>query len=174
MDKADIFAFGEEVMAEGNLSKKTIEGMRTSLRLLRQYTGRQKLAIAQSYHNLNRRGFVAPEWLDHTCEDSAGYDNKMFVRTDLMPHRICITDIKTERLQDISEEDCLREGVEKSIGNSYIVSGIMERGSRGNVCFNTARTAYAALINRVSPKIDGKPCWDANPWVFALKFDLIK
>jgi len=45
MDKADIFAFGEEVMAEGNLSKKTIEGMRTSLRLLRQYTGRQKLAI---------------------------------------------------------------------------------------------------------------------------------
>lgn len=56
MDKADIFAFGEEVMAEGNLSKKTIEGMRTSLRLLRQYTGRQKLAIAQSYHNLNRRG----------------------------------------------------------------------------------------------------------------------
>lgn len=53
MDKADIFAFGEEVMAEGNLSN---EGMRTSLRLLRQYTGRQKLAIAQSYHNLNRRG----------------------------------------------------------------------------------------------------------------------
>ena len=31
------------------------------------------LAVAQSYHALNKSGYVAPEWLEHTCESSAGY-----------------------------------------------------------------------------------------------------
>lgn len=38
-----------------------------------------------------------------------GWDNKMFVRAEHMPHRIRITDIRVERLQDISDEDCLRK-----------------------------------------------------------------
>ena len=40
-----------------------------------------------------------------------GCTNKMFVRADLMPHHIRITNIRLERLQDISEEDCLEEGI---------------------------------------------------------------
>ena len=71
------------------------------------------VAIAQSYHNLNKSGYTAPEWLDHVCESSAGYENKMFVRADLMPHHIRITDVKVERLQDISDEECLREGIKQ-------------------------------------------------------------
>lgn len=43
------------------------------------------VAIAQSYHTLNKSGYTAPEWLDHVCESSAGYENKMFVRAELMP-----------------------------------------------------------------------------------------
>ena len=54
------------------------------------------VAIAQSYHTLNESGYVAPEWCEHTCESSAGYKNKMFVRADLMPHHIRITDVKIE------------------------------------------------------------------------------
>ena len=41
-------------------------------------------------------------------EYKAGWTNKMFVRGNLMPHHIRITDIKIERLQDISKEDCLK------------------------------------------------------------------
>ena len=44
-------------------------------------------------------------------EFKAGWTNKMFVRGNLMPHHIRITDIKIERLQDISKEDCLKEGI---------------------------------------------------------------
>ena len=43
----------------------------------------------------------------------AGYTNKMFVKSDLMPHHIKITNIRMEQLQDISEEDCLKEGIHK-------------------------------------------------------------
>lgn len=35
----------------------------------------------------------------------AGYKNKMFTKASLMPHHIRITDVKIERLQDISKED---------------------------------------------------------------------
>lgn len=62
------------------------------------------VAIAQSYHTLNKSGYTAPEWLDHVCESSAGYENKMFVRADLMPHHIRITDVKVERLHGIANK----------------------------------------------------------------------
>ena len=78
-----------------------------------KYERGEIIAVAQSYHELNKRGFIAPEWCEHSCEDSAGYENKMFVRADLMPHRIRITDIQLQRLNNISDEDCMREGITK-------------------------------------------------------------
>ena len=125
------------------------------------------VAVAQSYHALNKAGYVAPEWLDHTCESSAGYNNKMFVRADLMPHRIRITNIKVERLQDISHEDCLKEGILYQDGYfcGYKVSA-------PNMAFGamTAQQAFAALIDKVS----GKGTWDSNPYVFVYEFELMK
>ena len=138
------------------------------------------LAVAQSYHALNKAGYVAPEWLEHTCESSDGYENKMFVRADLMPHRIRITNIKVERLQDISDEDCLKEGVEKAfIG--YFVDGLKtkdwEKESHVETwdgqtfkLFPYPQEAFAALIDKVC----GKGTWDSNPYVFVYEFELMK
>ena len=131
------------------------------------------VAIAQSYHALNKSGYVAPEWCEHTCEDSAGYKNKMFVRADLMPHHIRITDLWFERLQDISDEDCLKEGIttitegKREIGNGYgwdIHADALERDT-----FFTPRQAFAALIDKVS----GKGTWEKNPWVVVYTFELV-
>ena len=36
----------------------------------------------------------------------------MFSKAELMPHQIRITDVRCERLQDISDSECLREGVQ--------------------------------------------------------------
>ena len=138
------------------------------------------VAVAQSYHALNKAGYVAPEWLEHTCESSAGYENKMFVRADLMPHLIRITNIKVERLQDISDEDCLKEGVQKGfIG--YYVDGLKtkdwEKESHVETVdgktfklFPYPQEAFAALIDKVS----GKGTWDSNPYVFVYEFELMK
>jgi hypothetical protein len=98
---------------------------------------------------------------------SPGYRNKMFVRADFMPYCVRMTDLWFEHLQDISDEDCLREGVERWL-DGYIVSGLMERSGRNNRVFDTPREAFAALIDR----INGRGTWQDNPWVVAYTMDL--
>lgn len=129
------------------------------------------IAVAQSYRELNRQGYVAPEWYDHTCESSAGYNNKMFVEAELMPHRIKITDIRIERLQDISDEDCLKEGVlncqQQGVlvieNHAYFIPAVY---CHKIFCFETPRAAFAYLFDHIS----GQGTWDRNPYVVAYSF----
>lgn len=103
--------------------------------------------------------------------DEKGWGNKMFVKADLMPHQIKITDIRVERLQDISDEDCLREGIMKGeFMNTWDTFYYDEWGDVPNhITFKTAREAFAALIDKVS----GKGTWESNPYCFCYTFELI-
>ena len=106
---------------------------------------------------------------DEFITESAGWNNKMFVRADLMPHQIRITDIKVERLQDISDKDCIREGLWRLAGTSlyhYDVS-ILRKGRN---LYHTPREAFAALIDKVS----GNGTWKRNPWAIRYYFELWK
>ena len=131
-----------------------------------------EIAIAQSYHMLNKSGFVAPEGLDHTCESSAGYENKMFVRADLMPHRIIIRKVDVQRLQSISDEDCMKEGImEGEFMNTWDTFYFDEWGDVANhITFKRPRDAYRNLIDRIS----GKGTWQRNPWVYVYTFELLR
>ena len=137
--------------------------------IIPHYNIGEVVAIAQSYHTLNKSGYTAPEWLDHVCESSAGYENKMFVRADLMPHHIKITDVKVERLQDISEDEILREGVWQFPGDKFTFYISKTIGKYKAKAFSTARDAYKYLIDKVS----GKGTWENNPWVVAYSFELV-
>lgn len=101
-----------------------------------------------------------------------GYNSKMFVRADLMPHHIRITNIRVERMQDISDEDCLAEGIRKIQRFKYFQYGFFYKKceSLGLDLFHTPREAYAALINLIC----GKDTWERNPFVFVYEFELIK
>ena len=98
------------------------------------------------------------------------FKNKMFVKASEMPHQIRITDVRVERLQDISDEDCLKEGVRKVVNeNGIYVQYYVGKGD--NACsFENPREAFAHLINKVS----GKGTWESNPYVFVYEFNLIK
>lgn len=101
-----------------------------------------------------------------TC---AGYGNKMFVRAEYMPYRILITDLWFERLQDISDDDCLKEGIFEDAeehGGLYTTPFYDYVGNDGNG-FLSPREAFAALID----KLNGKGTWDSNPWVVAYTFE---
>lgn len=100
-----------------------------------------------------------------------GWSNKMFVKPELMPHQIKITNVRIERLQDISDDDCLAEGVEKIISEDgtprYYV-----KDWKGDTMLATytPQNAYSFLIDKVGKKGD----WEINPCVFVYDFELIK
>lgn len=97
-----------------------------------------------------------------------GFHNKMFVKADFMPHRIRITNIRVERLQDISEEDCIAEGVWRD-DNVGLEGTMFWYHGLANSSFRTPQQAYASLIDRIS----GKGTWESNPYVFVYDFELI-
>lgn len=98
-----------------------------------------------------------------------GKKNKMFVKADLMPHQIRITNIHLQRLQDISDEDCLKEGIKKSWWSDSSGKQLYGFGEHDDK-YTSPREAYAALIDKVS----GKGTWEKNPWVFVYDFELVK
>ena len=121
------------------------------------------VAIAQSYLDTGNPQFNK---LGH---DVAGNTNKMFVRADLMPHHIKITDVKVERLQDISDDDIMREGVRRFNDNENFFCVSRNIGYAPTVVFPNIRNAFAYLIDKVS----GKGTWESNPWVAVYSFELI-
>lgn len=124
------------------------------------------VAISQSYKDIYNDAYHIGLY-----GRTAGWTNKMFVRADDMPHHIKITNIRVEHLQDISDEDCLREGVDKYKNGKdiiFMVSGIMQK--RGiHKSFRTPREAFAELIDKVS----GKGTWQSNPFVWVYEFELV-
>ena len=127
----------------------------------------EEVAIAQKYADLAYDGEFFRLLGEVIFEK--GCHNKMFVKADLMPHHIRITNIRVERLQDISEEDCLKEGIwhDENVGlegTTYWYHGL------ANSSFRTPQEAYASLIDRIS----GKGTWASNPYVFVYDFELVK
>ena len=102
-------------------------------------------------------------------EFKAGWTNKMFVKADLMKHHIKITDVKVERIQSISVDDILCEGVWQFYDNKNLFYVSKNIGYAPDVAFLSAREAFWYLIDNIS----GKGTWESNPWVVAYSFELV-
>lgn len=138
------------------------------------------VAVAQSYEDAGYECIPYRDtdeylWLQRDGKEvkgvsitPAGEINKMFTRADLMPHQIYITGIRIERLQEISDESCLREGVRyiPEIDRYYFELIDKEQG----FYYNSPREAFAALIDKVS----GRGTWESNPYVVVYQFELVK
>lgn len=100
-----------------------------------------------------------------------------------MPRAACritleVTDVRVERLQDISEADAQAEGIERlpapvidggwSGPNRFTLKGMGAGACAGLVSWN-APTA-TELYQRLWTEINGPESWDANPWVWAVSF----
>lgn len=131
------------------------------------------VAVAQSYKDCTD-DCIKNTWLDVTVKShlakEAGYKNKMFVRADFMPHRIRITNVRVERLQDISDEDCIKEGIRDYSTPNEKRFGFSDFKREDIFCFKSPREAYAALMDYIS----GKGSFDSNPYVFVYDFELVK
>jgi len=172
------------------LTKAVLEGRKTMTRrtvpekLVKAIEGGVPgFAVMESKYKVGEVVAIAQAYKD-TCwtspvlrlKDEPGWSNKMFVYAGLMPHQIRITNVRVERLQDISDEDCMKEGIYETVNHSFgyppsealrtFRTKIYERYD----AFSCPRNAFAALINKIS----GKGTFESNPWVFVYEFELVK
>lgn len=159
------------------------------LRGVFHYVG-EVVAIAQAYKDIPEYA-GDPEFSD-LSDFAVGWNNKMFVRANMMPHRIKITDIKIERLKDISDEDCIKEGITRFKDglhfpgptlNGYDIE-LFEKIEEFTINYQfkedpihckiirhpTPQLAFASLIDKTC----GNGTWAKNPWVFVYEFELVK
>ena len=152
------------------------EGMINNI--LPKFKPGEVVAVAQSLRDMgydprdtkHKSGAI---WgLDHT----PAWTNKMFVSASECTHQIRITNIRIERLQDISDDDCMREGIYNwkdapDCPDGHKNNKIELFGYDGSWDgFQTPRKAFASLIDKVS----GEWTWQSNPWVFVYEFELVK
>lgn len=143
-----------------------------------KYKVGEVVAVAQAYRDI--RDIIGDVHDGKSIKFMPGYSNKMFVRADLMPYQIRITNVRVERMQDITDEDVYKEGFAKETVNNgwgnyahhweailvYYDSIGMTREIRSPY----PHDAFAALIDKIS----GNGTWESNPWVFVYEFELVK
>ena len=147
-----------------------------------RYAVGEEVAIAQRYCDIASDPYfknqcaadeLSVKW---DIATSAGWSNKMFVKAWLMPRRQIMTNIKAERLQDISEEDCLKEGIQEYFPyidrdpNDKVRTFQYFKDGKIHHRISPASKCFAHLIDDIS----GKGTWERNPWVFAYSFELVK
>lgn len=103
-------------------------------------------------------------------QPTAKWSNKLFMPQSAARYYIKITSIRAERLQDISEEDCLKEGIQKHLGGYKTNYRQPDAKSYLDGYSWTPQEEYKALID----KINGKGTWESNVWVWVYDFELIK
>lgn len=164
--------------------------------LVSKYAIHEEVAVAQSYNDIwntqeedfrikigmqdEYSGFIYTKFIEN-----GGWNNKMFVCAEAMPSRIRINNIRVERLQDISDEDCLKEGIRPYNGSMIPQDTVRYVGSSIDIIppygfddyklrifhnYYTPKEAYSELIGR----IEGKGTWKSNPFVFVYEFELVK
>ena len=168
-----------EINDQGKAYICLYEGGRPTTDIFPAYQPGEVVAVAQSYKSIHEEmmngDYGNSRYDAFRCAMVAGtkgWNNKMFVKADLMPHQIRIIDIKVERLQIISDEDCLQEGV--TYDSTYWIMGykvenLWNKTDRQSH-FRSAKAAFAALIDKISVK----GTWERNPYVFAYTFELLK
>lgn len=80
-----------------------------------------------------------------------------------------ITDVRVQRLQDISQEDAAAEGAGLYVpGHGFITEGELH-ADPGYSNYLAPRQGFEAIWT----EINGADSWAANPWVWAISFETI-
>lgn len=140
-----------------------------------RYNVGEVVAIAQRYKDLGLSPSFIHTKTDHSKKklsaqpigELPGWNNKMFVSAEFMPHHIRITQVRVEKLQSISIDDIAAEGViEVNPGRTYTTDPTKESAT---LSARNMRGAYSRLIDGVSKK----KIFRKNPYVYVFAFELI-
>lgn len=111
---------------------------------------RRHPSVDWSRHKKQRPGIHMPRWASRLT--------------------LLVTDVRVERLQDISREDAIAEGLtQKRLASVSAKEMGCDWGFEGDDRYGSPISAYVALWNH----INGAGAWDENPWVCVIEFQTI-
>lgn len=124
------------------------------------------LAVAQRYEDIP----IEPSIRTILCKHP-GWNNKMFVTAKAMPHQIKIINIRVQHLQDISTDDCMKEGIICShidgIDDAFSYDATND-SKRKKWWYDSPNVAYWMLCNKLHL------IWNFDTLVFVYDFELVK
>lgn len=85
--------------------------------------------------------------------------------------RLQITDVRVERLQDISEEDAIAEGV--LIAGKNLYNGSIYKDYTGESLHEFGWSSACRSFQSLWQSINSPESWDENPWVWVIEFEKI-
>lgn len=131
------------------------------------------LWVRETFHYVDDA--VTKEFLRYGYRADKDWDGAVWKPSIFMPKEACriflkITGLRVERLQDITTEDAIYEGIEVIDGEvndcpvfkNYLKPGI-ENG------FGYPTNSFQSLWE----SINGKDSWNKNPWVWVITFERI-
>ena len=129
----------------------------------------ETVAVCQSYKSIIESEYIDSERENEILslieQDHIGCTNKMYVRAELMPHTLTVNRVRFERLQDITDDECIDEGIMLLDDDPDLRYGIAD-GENVLLRARSPREAFAKLIDKIS----GTGTWKSNPWQVVYNF----
>lgn len=111
-----------------------------------------------SYHFIHKAGF----W----NKDTKGWKPSIHMPKEACRIRLKITDVRVERLQDISVNDAIQEGYKKfRSGSRNMTSSRIDQ--------EHWEAGAMAWFIRLWKEINGDESWNENPWLWVVEFEVI-
>lgn len=101
--------------------------------------------------------FLQSEYTEHTWRPS------IFMPKAAARIWLKVTDVKCERVQQITGDDCRKEGMHATLDEFY--------AEKPGFCGEIERNAFEVLWDHLNAKRGY--AWDSNPWVFVISFTRI-
>jgi hypothetical protein len=124
------------------------------------------VAVAQRYEEIPMEPSIRTILCKHP-----GWNNKMFVTAKAMPHQIKIINIRVQHLQDISTDDCMKEGIICShidgINDAFSYDATND-SKRKKWWYDSPNVAYWMLCDKLHL------IWNFSTLVFVYDFVLVK
>lgn len=136
-------------------------------KLIPPYKIGEIVAIKQAYKDLSYEHYYYNNIDFRKLEKTPGFKNKMCVNPNYMAHFIKITNIFPQRLQDITVDDCMKQGISayKEL-DLYLYNA---PGSSLEDMNDTAQESYKELVDNVYKK----GTWEKNEWFWTIEFKLM-
>lgn len=157
----------------GSLAWQLVGGMGIGAKLKTQYAKGDRLWVREAWAPEGvdaEEGFYRPDY--RATANGQPTDGRW--RSPIhMPRwasrlTLIVTDVRVQRLQDISEDDAIAEGIERTSGSITTYCDYEDYPDDPYEWFSRPTASFRTLWN----SLHGPDAWNANPWVAAYTFSV--